>query len=479
MEKEHILLITTDQQRFDTIQALGNSHIYTPHLNWLVDQGITFTRCYADSPVCMPSRATIMTGKTGYSLGLVGNSDSKTPLSEHQTLPGMLTRMGYQTRAQGKMHFHPTRANYGFEHMELPMDYYREMNRNEKNGIPKAHGVGENEVEPVISTVHETQSLTYWTAKRSVDFIETRDETRSFFLWTSFAKPHPPFDPCLNYWQLYDNREVPDPIYGEWSKDLTRIPQGFMDSTYKLNNVYRMSKEQIKDMRRAYYACITQIDYSLGIMFARLREMDLLDKTWIIFTADHGDMLGDHHMGAKSIFLEGSAHIPMIIKPPDTSEFKKYQGGRREFLVTLSDLMPTMEAIALGIANCEIEGYDGKNVLAMLDGQAKERTFYGQNEQHFCIMEEGYKYMWTGLGGDELLFHMETDEKEQNDLSKNLKAKEVLARFRENLLAFCSIHAPKFVENGALKPGPKINGPGDVEKWPGFHSTIVETDVLH
>src|SRR5690554_5698253 len=112
MKKPNILFITTDQQRFDTIHALGNRHIYTPHLNWLVDQGVTFTRCYSDSPICMPARATIMTGKHGYTTGLTGNNEDIRPMVDHATLPQVLTQNGYQTRAQGKMHFTPMRANY-------------------------------------------------------------------------------------------------------------------------------------------------------------------------------------------------------------------------------------------------------------------------------------------------------------------------------------------------------------------------------
>ena len=152
MKKPNILLITTDQQRFDTLAALGNAHIYTPHLDWLCDEGIAFTRAYTDCPICMPARATLMTGRHGYSLGLTGNDTAVLPLAVNPTLPGLLTQAGYQTRAQGKMHFHPMRSNYGFEHMELPMDYYRECGRHPAEGLPKEHGVGENETTPVIST---------------------------------------------------------------------------------------------------------------------------------------------------------------------------------------------------------------------------------------------------------------------------------------------------------------------------------------
>jgi len=478
MSRPNILLITTDQQRFDTINALGNQHIYTPHLNWLVDQGITFTRCYADSPICMPSRATIMTGKHGYTTGLVGNNEDKKPMAEHHTLPGILTRNGYQTRAQGKMHFSPMRANYGFEHMELPMDYYRERNRNAQLGLPKAHGLGENEIEPVISTVDETDSLTYWTVKRSIDFLETRDDTRPFFLWTSFTKPHTPFDPCANYWNLYRDREVPDPIYGDWSQRLEDIPQGFLYPTYMLNNAYRLSLEQMRDVKRAYYACITQIDYSLGLLFARMREMGLLENTWIIFTSDHGDMMGDHHMGAKSVFLEGSAHIPLIIRPPHGSwEIHPMSGKKCDRISNLADIMPTI----LGIAGIEIpKDVDGINLISQVEKPTENRVFYGNcDNRYFAVIEEDYKYMWTPLGGGELLFNIKEDPYEQRNLINDSKEQDKLQAMRKRLIEFLEKQDIGLVKDGQLNPQAAPKGPEEVPKWPGFHSTVVPTDVLH
>ena len=473
MDKPNIILITTDQQRFDTIHALGNKHIYTPHLNWLVDEGITFQRCYTDSPVCMPARATIMTGKHGFSHGLTGNDDTLRPIDAASSLPGVLTRNGYQTRAQGKMHFSPMRANYGFEHMELPLDYYSYMWENTTFGIPKGHGLGENEIEPVISTVDETRSATYWTVKRSIDFIETRDDTRPFFLWTSFAKPHPPFDPCRNYWSLYQNKSLPRPVYGDWSKDVRKAPQGFYESTYALNNAYRMSDEQLLDVKRAYYACITQIDYSLGLLFARLREMDLLDNTWIIFTSDHGDMMGDHHMGAKSVFFEGSAHIPMIVRSPMSST--KARGGKRcDTLVSLADVMPTI----LNLANVSDKPeMDGTNLLEFVDNPAEDRRFYGNCiNKYFTVIEGHYKYMWTRNGGEELMFNLEKDPMEQVDLIRSEPEK--AATLRKLLIAQVSGYSDELVKNGDLAAGDSIKA-DEVAKWPGFHSTYYPSDVLH
>lgn len=478
MSKPNILLITTDQQRFDTIHALGNDHIYTPHLNWLVDQGVTFTRCYSDCPVCMPARATIMTGKHGYTTGLVGNSEAVKPMAEHDTLPAILTRNGYQTRAQGKMHFSPMRANYGFEHMELPMDYYRERNRNVRLGLPKEHGVGENEIEPVISTVRETDSLTYWTVKRSIDFLETRDETRPFFMWTSFTKPHPPFDPCANYWELYRHMDMPEPVRGDWSETLERIPQGFLQPTYTLNNAYRLSAERLKDVKRAYYACITQIDYSLGLLFARMRELGLLENTWIIFTSDHGDMMGDHRMGAKSVFFEGSAHVPCLVRPPSGSRDRHPLASRRcDTLVDLADLLPTV----LGMAGIE-GGFagDGADMLRFVERPDESRVFFGScGGQYFAVIEGDYKYTWTAAGGAELLFDLRRDPYERQNLAARDEHRDRLAAMRGKLVERLQAHHPQLVDNGRLLPAEAPKGPQDMAKWPGFHSTVVPTDVLH
>ena len=195
-EQPNILFITTDQQRFDTIAALGYDHMITPQLDWLCDEGIAFTRAYSSSPVCVPARATIMTGLHGDSTGCTSNKRDLKPLANHPTLPQLLTKAGYQTRAQGKMHFRPSRCHYGFEQMELEADYYRHMS---KQGINVSrHGLALNQIAPGRASVPHGQSATEWVADRSIDFLETRDPTRPFFLWTSFEEPHPPFNPVKN-----------------------------------------------------------------------------------------------------------------------------------------------------------------------------------------------------------------------------------------------------------------------------------------
>lgn len=477
-ERPNILLITTDQQRFDTLHAGGNPYIRTPHLNWLLDRGIHFSRCYSDAPLCVPARATMMTGRTGYRNNLTTNADDIRPIDSSTSLPGLLTQAGYQTRAQGKMHFAPRRKNYGFEHMELLEDYYRYMSKHPEYGIPSDHGMGQNEMEPVISTVQESHSLTHWIIDRSIDYLETRDETRPFFLWTSFSKPHPPFDPCLNYWLLYQNADVPPPVYGDWSTNPERVPAGLRRGTTVLNGCDRFDEALLQDMRRAYYACITQIDYNLGRLFARLREMELLGNTLIVFASDHGDMLGDHHLGGKQSFLEGSSHVPLLLRMPETVSADDLRGVVCSELTCLSDVYAT----CLAVAGVDVpDGYeiDGMDLHEVARGRLHRDTFFGVCGPHFAILRGEHKYMYCADGASELLFDLSDDPYEQHDLSGDPGCTALKEELKHALVAEIAAVRPEYLVKGRLPAG----DPPDLNKlrgvWPGFHSRERPEDVMH
>lgn len=465
MKRPNILLITTDQQRFDTIAALGNHEIYTPHLNWLCDEGLAFTRCYADCPVCMPSRATIMTGKSGMNHGLIGNHNDHLPMRDNPTFPALLTQNGYQTRAEGKLHFHPMRTTYGLEHADLPMDYFNEQRRYSKAST-RTHGLGENEMEPIINTLPESESLTHWIVDKSMDFLENRDTTRPFFLWTSFTKPHPPLDPCLSYWELYRDAPLTPPVTGDWSKRLHSSYLGYYRPTFQLNNIWRMSDAQKLQIKRAYYACITQIDYNLGLLFARMRELELLENTWIIFTSDHGDMLGDHQMGAKSTFFEGSSHIPLLIKPPAKfgESNSDLAGLRCDKLVTLADIMPTILSL------CSIEQEtDGINLLEYRNS-LHEQTFFGNcDDCYFAVIKGQYKYLWTIYGGQELLFDLKTDPYEQKNLMSFPEYESIYREMTQLLNQKMTL--PKLE--------PCFQSHENIPRFPGLNTTIFPRDSFH
>lgn len=474
--KDNIILITTDQQRFDTIQALGNKNIFTPHLNYLVTQGISYTRCYADCPICVPSRTTIMTGKKGYESGVVSNANHQNFMedmtNQRKTLPAILTDNGYQTKAMGKMHFEPARACYGFESMRLPLDYMREYDKKSSVSRPKAHGVGECEIEPVISTVDIKDSITTWTVDGSIDFIETRDPLRPFFLWTSFTKPHPPFDPCKDFWDLYQNISMPDAVYGDWSKDIDNVPIGLIEGAFENTNVHLFSEEQLKASKRAYYSMITQLDYSLGLLFGCLRENNLFENTWIIFTSDHGEMLGDHHMAQKNLFLEGASHIPMIIVPPKNSNYKRNE--IKAYLAEINDVYPTI----LAMANIEKpENITGKNLLEL----DEERIFYGNSlNKHFCIIKDNIKLIYCSRGDVKLLFDLNEDKMEQHNLINDKNYKHIEEELWKLLIEHTKKYTPELLENDYfITSEPPKNFKDIQNRWFGFHFRDYNVDTFH
>ncbi len=479
--KDNIIFITTDQQRFDTLQALGNGSIFTPHLNYLMSEGVTFTRFYADCPLCVPSRLTIMTGKKSYEAEITENVEGMNALHEltlqKKTLPARLTDNGYQTKAMGKMHFFPPRANYGFEHMELSLDYMRMHEKHSETVRPRAHGIGECLAVPVISTVDTKNSITNWTTERSIDFLETRDPLRPFFIWTSFTKPHPPYDPCKDFWDLYDGIDMPKPVYGDWSEDINNAPQGFLKGGYINNDMYIQSPAQVNNIRRAYYACITQIDYSLGMLFGAMRENELFENTWVVFTSDHGDMLGDHHMTQKSMYFEGCSHVPMIIMPPQRAEFRHLRNTICDKHAEMADIYPTLLAMA-GIDTTS-DGNTGVNLLQDFEG---ERLFYGvTGSDQFCVMQNKIKLVYSRTGNHYLLFDLNNDPMEQKNLTEDEGYAKIYTELKLQLLCKVKEYNSEVLEGDEFITLPAPKFPGDVNRrWFGFHyKDYITRDTYH
>jgi arylsulfatase A-like enzyme len=416
-----------------------------------------------------------MTGVHAHTHGQVNNVNEASPMAHMPSLPLVLRDSGYQTKAFGKMHFWPERACYGFERMEILPDFYRWVAQQPGAAQPKDHGIGENEMEPVFSTAEERHTVTHWVVERSVDFVETRDPTRPFLMWTSFSKPHPPWDAPRPYWDIYDGIPMPEPWIGDWSRDVEQIPQGFMAPTYVLNNVDRFSPQQLHNIRRAYYACISQVDYNLGLLFGRMRELGLLANTWIIFTADHGEMLGDHHMGAKSLYLEGAAHVPMIVKPPEGHPLSERGGKTDDRIVCLADLMPTILGMAKvnRPANWQTDGID-------LLGKDRRDVLIGECAGFHAVIERDWKYIFTTDGGGELLFNLADDPHELHDRKQD--AREELKRLKGMLVESLKKRRHRAVEGEELKALSKAKTRIEYQRkpWPGLHTRKDDhCDLLH
>lgn len=315
-------------------------------------------------------------------------------------------------------------------------------------------------------------SITQWITDGAVDFIETRDPHRPFFMWTSYTKPHPPFDPCRDFWHLYENIPMPEAVHGDWSQTLETIPQGFMEGCYENTNMHFFGAEQIAATRRAYYAMISQVDYSLGRLFGCLRENDLFKNTWIIFTADHGEMLGDHFMSQKNVFFEGSAHVPLIIVPP-LGVFPTQTAGwmsQQKLPIFIQQFWqwPGIEAP---------DFVQGRNLLE----ETGERVFFGNSlNKHFCVMEDKWKLIFCTCGGHTLLFDLNTDPMERHNRSDDAECAEKKAHLWKLLLEHTAQYTPEVLKNGEFitTPAPE-NFQSIKNHWFGFHYHDYSVDTFH
>ena len=479
-DKPNILLITADQQRFDTAGSAAPRWMRTPHYDHLCREGVTFSRAYSDCPICVPARVGIMTGKSVFTHGMSGNGGTTGVIDRNRSLPSLLRAAGYQTAAIGKMHFTPERARHGFDEMIIPTDYYRHMQRTAGDLQPMRHGLGQNELYPTMATVPESMTLTNWIAEQCMEYVRfRRDPTQPFFLWCSFSKPHPPFDPPEPYYSMYRDADIPEPIASDWCGD-EAAPAPFVRHRQAWS-CDLVPPEVIRAARAAYYGLITQIDYNIGRVFAGLQDLRIFNDTLILYTSDHGEFLGDHRTGGKAFFHESAAHVPFALRLPQGWSDRCY-GTVCETPVTYCDIMPTFLAAA-GAAGA----YDGEGIdlTALARGQAAPRQYVegcGHGMEWAGITDGRWKYMWYPEGAVEQLFDVQTDPHEEHELSRRSEHAGKLAELREELTGRQAARGTDWVKAGRLISKPLL---GDSERdrrnrpWPGYHTEHCEIDVRH
>ena len=448
----HVLLITTDQQRGDCTGIDGHSILETPHLDQLANEGVYFPKAYSPCPVCIPARVVIMTGQSPYRAGYFWNTTK--PMTFTETLASILGRLGYQTQLVGKAHFFPPRARMGFDNTIINEsgryregdDYHRWLMKTPYAGLERATSIGNNDVFARRSVVPETHHVNTWTANTCIDFLDRRDPTCPFFLWMSFSRPHSQYDPPAPYDSWYDLGDVPRPIQ---TPDADFLPPQLqeMPARYDWD---RMSWKQVAKAQQHYFGQITHIDHQIGRLIAALRWRGLWDDTLVLFTSDHGDMMGDYGLFFKGHFFEGSGRIPMILRPPRSWE-GMVPAQRYTRPVSLVDVLPTL----VSAAGAAADDVDGVSLLPALEGKDPigERVFHGEiyegDARHHCLTDGRFKYMWFRMGGKEYLFDLEEDPEEVNNLARD---EGLVSPWRTRLLDMLDARKDDAVEDGKLVP---------------------------
>lgn len=467
-EQPNILLVMTDQQRRDTIAALGNPIIRTPTLDRLVREGSAFTSAYTPSPVCVSARCALLTGLPPH---VSGCTDNMAMPQERASLMEQLRDRGYQTHGVGKMHFTPDSTKmWGYESRDIseeitPLDntsddfcaFLREQGYEH---VHEPHGVrSEMYYIPQPSQLPADLHNTAWVADRSIDFLERRDRSRPFFMWSSFIKPHPPFETPTPWNKLYRTAAMPAPFRPEGFESLLTF-WNYFQNRYK----YRDSGYDpllARTIRAAYYACISFIDFHVGRIFEALG--DDIDNTLIVYTSDHGELLGDYGSYGKRSMLNAAVGIPMLVRQPGVFE----AGQCVESPTSLIDLWPTFLTAAgasADQASVSPEGIDLAALAANPDARdmAYSQISHGQRGLYMAASRD-LKYVYSAADGRELLFDLQTDPEETRNMVGNPLYVARLTMMRQHLIE-------RFQKDGYLDP---LDG----DTWRQFDKLSVPDEI--
>jgi len=348
--KPNILWICTDQQRFDTIAALGNEHIRTPNLDKLVSEGVTFTHAFAQNPVCTPSRSSFLTGRYPRTTGARRNGQM-IPADEI-LISRMLADAGYDCGLSGKLHLAPCqkmvekRIDDGYRVFRWSHHPHPDWKENEYAQWLESQGYNWKDLyrpngKPAFAGIPADLHQTKWCCDQAIDFID-EDRNAPWLMSINIFAPHHPFDPPKEFFDRYDPDKLPDPDYVAGELDNKPIFQQVdHDGAYggMLLGFSKMSPHDRREVTAAYYAMIEHVDDNVGRLIRHLEDTGQRENTIVIFMSDHGELLGDH-----GIYLKGphkydcSIRVPLIISWP--GHFK--EGLRSDALVELVDIVPTL-----------------------------------------------------------------------------------------------------------------------------------------
>ena len=422
-EAPNILWICTDQQRWDTIHALGNEHIRTPNLDRLCADGVAFTHAHCQNPICTPSRASFLTGMYPRYLNACTNGNASWQ-NEAPLVTKTLADAGYDCGLAGKFHLSAAhnriepRLDDGyrvFHWSHHPHDSW--PSGHAYNDWLEARGIDHDATKRELGYMPAEFHQTRWCADRAIDFMREPRKGPWLFSYNCFD-PHPPLDPPKDYLDRFDLDDLPLPDCTD--EDLREERALAAAGVNFQSRPARVPEKKARLSLAKYWAMIEQIDDHVGRMLDALEASGQRENTVVIFTSDHGHMIGDHGLSNKGCrFYDGLVRVPLIVSWP--GHFKS--GGKSDALVELTDITPTLLELA-GLA--VPEGMHGRTLIPVLAGETREHrehvrctyteTLQGPRSWGTMIRDRRYKlvcYHGTGMGQ---LFDLETDPGEHRNL---------------------------------------------------------------
>jgi choline-sulfatase len=433
----NVLVLMADQHRYTAGGWLGDPWVHTPHLDALAAGSVLFDRAYTPAPVCVPARQSLLTGRYPHAHGAVSNA---APLGAGEVTAGHLARAaGMATGAIGKMHFAGAdryqgfavrwdREEYGAEEpdavgdaasgMAAPGRYGRRSGGSALPALADTNPVhvhqGNYDAGP--SPFPPSRHIEARTTQEAIRFLEAHRDQR-WTLWCSYFKPHGPFTPAAEDWERYAAQPLPVPHVQEGV--LAGLPAHLQRS--RASAGYDQLDEAGTRRRIAgYYGNVTFVDREIGKLLGALEGLGLRDETLIVYTSDHGEMLGERGLFAKSNFYEPSWRVPLLVRHPAVER----PGAHVPALVCLTDLLPTIaDAAGLGPP----PNVHGHSLLPLLTGDTAgvrdyvygELHGYGRanaNSHHYYGICDGEWKLAVYEGDREQLYHVAADPHETRNL---------------------------------------------------------------
>ena len=446
VEKPNILWICTDQQRYDTIGSLGNPYVSTPNIDSLVEDGVAFTHAYCQSPICTPSRSSFLTGMYPSATHVNGNGNDYYP-ETYPLVTKTLADNGYDCGLIGKLHLASAfrriepRVNDGYRYWQYshaPRDDWKVGHDYADWVRSKGSILGELTQNPegVPTELHQTT----WCAEKTIEFIREKREG-PWLASVNIYDPHPPFNPPQSYREQFYPDEMPEPLFKESdleqqrklsdidfqskvrSPDELDIRSPILPHSPNRKPTGTVGARDAKTLIAAYYAMIKLIDDQVGRILDVLDETGERENTVIIFTSDHGEMLGDHGLIQKGCrFYEGLVRVPLIFSCPTRFE----SGLKSDALVELVDKVPTiLDLVDLQVPT-EMHGW---SLLPILQGKVDPNQhrssvrceFYdalGMRNHSFATMyrDKRYKLVTYHENQEGELYDLVDDPDEFNNL---------------------------------------------------------------
>lgn len=397
--KRNLLFLCSDQHQTAAAGCYGSAEAQTPHIDRLAADGVRFEGAYCQSPVCVPSRGSIISGLYPHHHGARVLRDALT--EDVPTVADLFGAEGYSTAAIGKMHFVEESNRHGFAHRIHSADFNQRLTAAERQAIRQDQGSAGG-TKGVRSTLPERLFRDTFYAEETIDFLR-QNRDRPFCLWSSFFMPHTPLVPHGRYWDLYDPDSLTLPERSEHA-----LESGFVGHLIRARERgwYQQSDAELRLALAGYYGNTSQMDANVGRVLDVMEELGLLENTVVVYTSDHGEMAGAHRMWTKHNMYEQSVSVPLIIRTPEGLG----AGTARSELVEQTDLLPTLAELC-GLRAPRV---DGRSFAGLLRGERYAPREFAFSQYDFCrnVFTRDNRYV-----GREPILMVRTDRYKLNYLS--------------------------------------------------------------